>query len=40
MSYYFVSTIGLDEDLIKRYVKYQEDEERKRENDDRDFTLF
>ena len=37
---YFISTIGLDEDLIKRYVKYQEDEERKRENDGRDFTLF
>ena len=28
---YFVSTVGLDEDLIRRYVKYQEDEERKRE---------
>jgi len=37
---YFISTIGLDEDLIKRYVKYQEDEQRKNENDERDFTLF
>ena len=27
---YFVSTIGLDEDLIRRYVKYQEHHERKR----------
>jgi len=37
---YFISTIGLDEDLIKRYVKYQETEERNRENDGRGFTLF
>lgn len=28
---YFVSTVGLDEEMIKKYVKYQEDEERKRE---------
>ncbi len=28
---YFVSTVGLDEEMIKRYVKYQEHEERKRE---------
>ena len=27
---YFVSTIGIDEDKIRRYVKYQEDEEKKR----------
>jgi len=26
---YFVSTVGLDEDMIKRYVKYQEQHERK-----------
>ena len=37
---YFISTIGLDEDLIKRYVKYQEDEEKKNEKDRDDFTLF
>ena len=24
---YFVSTVGLDEEMIKRYVKYQEDED-------------
>ena len=29
---YFVSTIGLDADMIKRYVKHQEDEERKHGN--------
>ena len=28
---YFVSTIGLDAEMIKRYVKYQEKEERKNE---------
>ena len=28
---YFVSTIGLDAEMIKRYVKYQENEERKNE---------
>jgi putative transposase len=28
---YFVSTIGLDADMIKRYVKYQEQEEKKME---------
>lgn len=25
---YYVDTIGLDEDKIKKYVKYQEDQER------------
>ena len=37
---YFVSTIGIDEDKIVRYVKYQEDKEREQENDRKDFTLF
>ena len=37
---YFVSTVGLNEDVIRRYVKYQEDEERKEENQGRDFGLF
>jgi len=26
---YFVSTVGLDEDMIRKYVKYQEEEEKK-----------
>ena len=26
---YFVSTIGLDEEMIRKYVKHQEKEERK-----------
>lgn len=37
---YFVSTIGIDEDKIIRYVKYQEEQERKLEDDKQDFRLF
>jgi putative transposase len=37
---YFVNTIGINEDMIKRYVKHQEEEERKEENQGRDFGLF
>ena len=37
---YFVNTVGLDEEMIRRYVKYQEEEERKAEQDRQDFTLF
>ena len=34
---YFVNTIGMDEDMIRRYVKYQEYEERKEEQDNKDY---
>ncbi len=34
---YFVNTVGINEEIIKRYVKYQEDEERKEEQDQNDF---
>jgi putative transposase len=37
---YFVSTVGIDEDKISRYVKYQEEEERKAETQGKDFGLF
>jgi putative transposase len=37
---YFVNTIGMDEEMIKRYVRYQEEEEKKHENQDKDFRLF
>lgn len=37
---YFVNTIGLDEELIRRYVKYQEDQEKRREREQRDYDLF
>ena len=36
---YFVSTVGVDEERVKRYVKYQEDEERK-EDGTADLKLF
>jgi hypothetical protein len=35
-----VNTVGLDEEMIRRYVKYQEEEEREVEQDRQDFTLF
>lgn len=28
---YFVNTVGLDEEMIRKYVKYQEEEERREE---------
>lgn len=34
---YFVNTVGINEDMIRRYVKYQEKEERKEERDQNDF---
>jgi len=37
---YFVNTVGLDEDLIRRYIKYQEKNERDQEKDSDDNTLF
>jgi len=37
---YFVNTAGINEEMIHRYVKYQEDEERKMELDRSDFTFF
>jgi putative transposase len=37
---YFVSTVGLDVELITRYVKYQDDEEKKMEESKKEFTLF
>ncbi|MFA0964294.1 IS200/IS605 family transposase [Roseivirga sp. BDSF3-8] len=36
---YFVSTVGIDEEKIKRYVKYQEKEDKK-EDGDIDIPLF
>jgi putative transposase len=34
---YFVNTVGIDEDMIRRYVKYQEGEERKEESSQQGF---
>ena len=36
---YFVSTVGLDEDKIRRYVKYQEKEEKKIEDNQQKFEF-
>lgn len=37
---YFVTTVGVDEEMIKRYVKYQEGEDKKEETQTREFDLF
>ena len=37
---YFVSTVGIDENLIKRYIQHQESEERKKEQEDKEYKLF
>ena len=34
---YFVNTVGVNEEMIKKYVKYQGEEERKEERDQNDF---
>jgi len=36
---YFVSTVGIDEDVIKRYVKYQEEQEKKVEDQQQSFDF-
>jgi putative transposase len=36
---YFVTTVGIDEDMIKRYVKYQEDEEKRVESQQHKFDF-
>ena len=37
---YFVNTIGLNEDMIRRYVNFQEGEEKEEEADSSEFRLF
>lgn len=36
---YFVSTIGLDEEMIRKYVKYQEEEEKREETQQLGFVF-
>ena len=36
---YFVSTVGIDKDVIKRYVKYQEEQEKQVENQQHRFDF-
>ena len=35
-----MNTVGLDEELVRRYVKYQEKQEKKREREPRNYDLF
>ena len=37
---YFVDTVGISMDQVKRYVKYQEEEEKREEKNMSDFKLF
>ena len=37
---YFVTTVGVDEEMIRRYVKYQEGEDKKEEKHTQNFDLF
>jgi putative transposase len=37
---YFVNTVGIDEDLIRRYVKYQEQKEKQEEAERGRYPLF
>ena len=37
---YFVNTVGINEDLIKRYVKYQEKQERMEEKHQKEYGFF
>lgn len=37
---YFVTTVGVDEDMIRRYVRYQEERERREEQQRKNFDLF
>ena len=36
---YFVTTVGVDEEMIRRYVKYQEGEDEKRGKTHPDFSI-
>ena len=37
---YFVNTVGINEDQIRRYVRYQEEQDKKEEGLSENFTLF
>ena len=37
---YFVTTVGVDEEIIRRYVKFQEGEDKREENQTKNFDLF
>ena len=37
---YFVSTVGVDEEMIRRYVRYQEERDREMERQQKSYDLF
>jgi putative transposase len=37
---YFVSTVGINEELIRRYIRHQEKEERRLEKEQMEYSLF
>ena len=37
---YFASTVGIDEEVIRRYIQYQEKEEKRREDEGNEYRLF
>ena len=37
---YFVSTVGMDEEKIKKYIKYQEEQEKIQEVENKGYKLF
>lgn len=37
---YFVSTVGIDEDMIRRYVRHQEERDREIERQQKSYDLF
>ena len=37
---YFVTTVGIDEDVIRRYIQHQETQEKKQEEEGQNFRLF
>jgi putative transposase len=37
---YFVTTVGVDEELVRRYVRYQEEKEKQEEQQRKNFDLF
>lgn len=37
---YFVNTVGINEDMIRRYVQYQEEQDKTEEGNREHFSLF
>ncbi len=37
---YFVTTVGVNEEMIRRYVRHQEDEERREEQERKNYDIF